>query len=87
MQTKKSDLMKKKLKIALEFQEVIYRVFQYSLRLGYFEGRDNPKSVIQSVKAYCYFRIPVFRDILLKLVVRKEDEEVEWKMENTDYDL
>lgn len=46
MQTKKSDLMKKKLKIALEFQEVIYRVFQYSLRLGYFEGRDNPKSVI-----------------------------------------
>ena len=57
------------------------------MRLGYIEGRDNPKNVLEMIKAFCYFRIPIFRDVLLNIVVRKDDEVVEWKMENTEFDV
>ena len=69
-------LHKKKLKIGIEYQEILYKLFLQSLRLGYIEGRDNPRNVIEMMKAYCYFRIPIFRDLLLNIVVRKDDEAV-----------
>lgn len=79
--------MKKKIKIGLEYQEILYRLFWLSLKLGYIEGREKPKPAIEIFKAYCYFRIPIFRDILLKMVVRKDDDSVEWKTDNYDADL
>lgn len=53
--------MKKKVKIALEFQEIQYKLLLQSLRIGYIEGREDPRQAVEMFRAYAYFRVPCYR--------------------------
>ena len=41
-----SNLSKKKIKIALEYQELLYKILLLSLRVGYIEGREDPRQAV-----------------------------------------
>lgn len=87
MKNNVSSFLSKKIKIALEFQEVMYKLLLLSLKIGYIEGRDDPRQTVEAYRAYSYFRVTEYREILLKKVVRKEDEGIEWKANIVDGDV
>ncbi len=46
MKPKQSKLIQKKIKNAITFQEILYKLVFLSLKIGYIEGKENPTSII-----------------------------------------
>lgn len=87
MNSSMTSFLKKKIKIAVDFQELMYKLLLLSLKIGYLEGREDPRQPVEAYRAYSYFRITEYRELLLRKVVRKEDEAIEWKANIADADV
>lgn len=49
----------------------MYKLLLLSLKIGFIEGRDDPRQTVEAYRAFSYFRVTEYRELLLKKVVRK----------------
>jgi hypothetical protein len=80
-----SDEYKMKYRIALKYQNVLYKFFVQAMKDSTMSFRGNINPYIESFKAYCYIKIPVFREKVLRSIQKSYDQDiVEWKLQQVE---